>query len=184
MEPGVAFADRSGPPTGKEFIEMVAATFGVPPKYRVLSKPMLRVAGWFDPRVRSRTRCSIRARDPISSTRRNSTRSSGSPERLIPKVSGLSQSRIDLPYRRTRRLDVEENPVAHDRHVDVRLGEPAWSVACSGTFRRRAQGFHRYERCGEGVAGGFLRSAQAHPDEHRRVVGERDRRRRRVDFTR
>jgi nucleoside-diphosphate-sugar epimerase len=40
------------PPTGKEFIEMVAVTFGVPPKYRVLSKPMLRVVGWFDPRVR------------------------------------------------------------------------------------------------------------------------------------
>ena len=40
------------PPTGKEFIEMAAAAFGVPPKYRVLSKPMLRVVGWFDPRVR------------------------------------------------------------------------------------------------------------------------------------
>jgi len=40
------------PPTGKEFIEMVAAAFGVPPKYRLLSKPMLRVVGLFDPRVR------------------------------------------------------------------------------------------------------------------------------------
>jgi nucleoside-diphosphate-sugar epimerase len=40
------------PPTGKEFIDMVAEAFGVPPKYRVLSKPMLRVAGWFDRRVR------------------------------------------------------------------------------------------------------------------------------------
>jgi nucleoside-diphosphate-sugar epimerase len=40
------------PPTGKEFIEMAAAEFGVRPKYRVLSKPMLRVAGLFDPRVR------------------------------------------------------------------------------------------------------------------------------------
>lgn len=40
------------PPTGKEFIEMAAAEFGVTPKYRVLSKPLLRVAGWFDPRVR------------------------------------------------------------------------------------------------------------------------------------
>jgi nucleoside-diphosphate-sugar epimerase len=40
------------PPTGREFIEMAAAAFGVKPKYRVLSKPLLRVAGWFDPRVR------------------------------------------------------------------------------------------------------------------------------------
>jgi len=40
------------PPTGKEFIEMAAAEFGVRPKYRVLSKPMLRAAGLFDPRIR------------------------------------------------------------------------------------------------------------------------------------
>jgi nucleoside-diphosphate-sugar epimerase len=40
------------PPTGKEFIEMAAAEFGVRPKYRVLSKAMLRVAGLFDPRIR------------------------------------------------------------------------------------------------------------------------------------
>ncbi len=40
------------PPTGKEFVEMAAAGFGVAPKYRVLSKPLLRVAGLFDPRVR------------------------------------------------------------------------------------------------------------------------------------
>jgi nucleoside-diphosphate-sugar epimerase len=40
------------PPTGKEFIEMAAADFGVPPKFRVLSKPLLRVAGLFDSRIR------------------------------------------------------------------------------------------------------------------------------------
>jgi nucleoside-diphosphate-sugar epimerase len=40
------------PPTGKEFIAMAAREFGVSPRYRVLSKPMLRVAGWFDPVVR------------------------------------------------------------------------------------------------------------------------------------
>ncbi len=32
------------PPTGKEFIEMAAKEFGVIPKYRVPSRPMLRVA--------------------------------------------------------------------------------------------------------------------------------------------
>lgn len=41
----------SDPPTGKEFIEMAAKEFGVAPKYRVLSRPMLRVAGWFKPLI-------------------------------------------------------------------------------------------------------------------------------------
>jgi nucleoside-diphosphate-sugar epimerase len=42
----------ANPPTGREFIEMAAAAFGVKPKYRVLGKPLLWVVGWFDPRVR------------------------------------------------------------------------------------------------------------------------------------
>jgi nucleoside-diphosphate-sugar epimerase len=42
----------ANPPTGREFIEMAAAAFGVKPRYRVLSKPLLWVAGWFDPRIR------------------------------------------------------------------------------------------------------------------------------------
>jgi len=40
------------PPTGREFIAMAASEFGVTPKYRELSRPVLRVAGWFDPQVR------------------------------------------------------------------------------------------------------------------------------------
>ena len=40
------------PPTGKEFIAMAAKEFGVAPKSRVLSRPMLRVVGWFAPLVR------------------------------------------------------------------------------------------------------------------------------------
>lgn len=40
------------PLTGREFIEKAAAEFGARPKYRVLNRPMLRVAGWFDPLVR------------------------------------------------------------------------------------------------------------------------------------
>jgi nucleoside-diphosphate-sugar epimerase len=39
------------PLTGKEFIALAAKEFGIAPKYRVLSRPMLRVAGWFDPLV-------------------------------------------------------------------------------------------------------------------------------------
>lgn len=39
------------PPTGKEFIAMAAKEFGVAPKYRVLSRLMLRVAGWFNPLI-------------------------------------------------------------------------------------------------------------------------------------
>jgi nucleoside-diphosphate-sugar epimerase len=40
------------PPTGREFIAMAAMEFGVPPKYRVLSRPILRLACWFNSDVR------------------------------------------------------------------------------------------------------------------------------------
>lgn len=36
------------PPTGKEFIDMVARAFGVRARHRVLGRPMLKVVGWFD----------------------------------------------------------------------------------------------------------------------------------------
>jgi nucleoside-diphosphate-sugar epimerase len=39
-------------PTGRDFIEMAAPAFGVPPKYGVLNRPMLKVVGWFNPLVR------------------------------------------------------------------------------------------------------------------------------------
>ena len=42
----------SNPPTGKDFIQMVAKEFGVEPKYRVLSRPLLRVAGLFNSDIR------------------------------------------------------------------------------------------------------------------------------------
>jgi len=38
----------SDPPTGKEFIELAAREFRTQPKYRVLTRPMLWLAGWFD----------------------------------------------------------------------------------------------------------------------------------------
>jgi nucleoside-diphosphate-sugar epimerase len=40
------------PPTGKEFIQMVAKEFGVAPKYRVLRRPLIRLAGFFDSDIR------------------------------------------------------------------------------------------------------------------------------------
>ncbi len=40
------------PPTGKELITMAAREFGVAPKFRVLSRPILKVVGWFNPLVR------------------------------------------------------------------------------------------------------------------------------------
>jgi nucleoside-diphosphate-sugar epimerase len=40
------------PLTGKEFITLAAKEFGVAPKYRVLGRPMLRLAGWFSPQIR------------------------------------------------------------------------------------------------------------------------------------
>jgi nucleoside-diphosphate-sugar epimerase len=39
------------PPTGKEFITLAAKEFGVAPKYRVLSRPVLRLVGLFKPAV-------------------------------------------------------------------------------------------------------------------------------------
>ena len=36
------------PPTGKEFIALAAEAFGVRARHRVLNRPMLKVAGWFD----------------------------------------------------------------------------------------------------------------------------------------
>jgi nucleoside-diphosphate-sugar epimerase len=39
------------PLTGREFIALAAKEFGVAPRHRVLSRPMLRLAGWFDPLV-------------------------------------------------------------------------------------------------------------------------------------
>jgi nucleoside-diphosphate-sugar epimerase len=40
------------PPTGKEFINLAAKEFDVAPKYRILSRPMIRIAGLFNPLVR------------------------------------------------------------------------------------------------------------------------------------
>jgi nucleoside-diphosphate-sugar epimerase len=39
------------PLTGREFVSLAAKEFGIAPRYRVLSRPMLRFAGWFDPLV-------------------------------------------------------------------------------------------------------------------------------------
>jgi len=39
------------PPTGKEFIAMAAKEMGVPPRYRVLRRPVLRLVGLFNPTV-------------------------------------------------------------------------------------------------------------------------------------
>jgi nucleoside-diphosphate-sugar epimerase len=39
------------PLTGKEFISLAAKEFGATPKHRVLTRPVLRLAGWFDPLV-------------------------------------------------------------------------------------------------------------------------------------
>lgn len=40
------------PPTGKQFIELVAKEFGVAPKSRILSRPLIRLAGFFDSDIR------------------------------------------------------------------------------------------------------------------------------------
>jgi nucleoside-diphosphate-sugar epimerase len=40
------------PPTGRELIGMAGEAFGVKPKHRVLGRPMVRLAGWFNSDVR------------------------------------------------------------------------------------------------------------------------------------
>jgi nucleoside-diphosphate-sugar epimerase len=40
------------PPTGKEFVELAASEYGRPPKYRVLGRASMRIAGWFDSNIR------------------------------------------------------------------------------------------------------------------------------------
>jgi len=42
----------ANPPTGREFIEMAAREFEVRPRYRILSRAMIRIAGLFDTRIR------------------------------------------------------------------------------------------------------------------------------------
>lgn len=42
----------SNPPTGKEIIPMVAKAFGIEPKYRILRRPMIKIAGLFAPDIR------------------------------------------------------------------------------------------------------------------------------------
>ena len=42
----------SNPPTGKEFIAMAAKAFAVQPNHRVLSRPLIRLAGLFDSDIR------------------------------------------------------------------------------------------------------------------------------------
>ncbi|MBS1854485.1 MAG: NAD-dependent epimerase/dehydratase family protein [Acidobacteria bacterium] len=42
----------SDPPTGKEFIELAAKEFARPAKYRVLSRGMMRIGGWFNSEIR------------------------------------------------------------------------------------------------------------------------------------
>jgi nucleoside-diphosphate-sugar epimerase len=40
------------PPTGRQFIEIAAKAFGVEPKYRVLTRPLMKVAGLFNADIR------------------------------------------------------------------------------------------------------------------------------------
>ncbi len=38
----------SNPPTGEEFIQMVAKGFGIEPRYRILGRPLIKIAGFFN----------------------------------------------------------------------------------------------------------------------------------------
>ena len=51
LESNLARSHHTQSAHGKEFVALAAKEFGVAPRHRVLSRPMLRVAGWFDPLV-------------------------------------------------------------------------------------------------------------------------------------
>src|SRR6266849_9325203 len=40
------------PPTGRGFIELAAKEFAIQPRYRVLKRPLIKIAGWFDTTIR------------------------------------------------------------------------------------------------------------------------------------
>jgi nucleoside-diphosphate-sugar epimerase len=42
----------SDPPTGRGFIKWVAKEFATAPRYRVLKRPLIKIAGWFDTTIR------------------------------------------------------------------------------------------------------------------------------------
>lgn len=41
----------ANPPTGRQFIEQAAEALKVKPRYRILSRPVMKVVGWFNPMV-------------------------------------------------------------------------------------------------------------------------------------
>ena len=41
-----------GPLNGRDFIELAAEEFAVDPKYRILSRPLIKIGGWFDSDIR------------------------------------------------------------------------------------------------------------------------------------
>ena len=54
LRPGINWhvPTASNPPTGRQFIEMAAKEFGVAPGYRVLGRPLLRLANLFNSDIR------------------------------------------------------------------------------------------------------------------------------------
>jgi nucleoside-diphosphate-sugar epimerase len=75
----------SNPPTGKEFIQMVAKEFGVAPKYRVLGRPLVSWPACSTRISASRTRCCIRAIRSTFSTLPSSRGHSGLSPQPTPR---------------------------------------------------------------------------------------------------
>ncbi len=48
----MACPTAANPPTGQSFTEMAAKEFGDPLKYRILSKSIVKIGGWFDTTIR------------------------------------------------------------------------------------------------------------------------------------
>ena len=75
------------PLTGREFIALAAKELGVAARHRVLSRPMLRVAGWFNPLVAESYEMLYQSDAPYCSTPASSPGSSASRGLHTPMAS-------------------------------------------------------------------------------------------------
>jgi len=96
-------ATTPNPPTGEEFVAVAAKELGVALRYHVLTKPMVRLIGWFNPLVGEVYEMLYQNDSPYLFDSSKSREPLVSPARLMPKefAPPLPLSR-KLPHRRGR----------------------------------------------------------------------------------
>lgn len=106
------------PLTGREFITAAAEAMSRPVKYRIPSRPMVKMVGWFNPLVREVYEMLYQNDSHTSSTRRSTPGPSASPEHPTPKASKPpprpTRERLGAkrswPHRRCREAPVNPTP--------------------------------------------------------------------------